>query len=117
MTNQLIPYCDPDYNRIIILYLRSEELSEEVKLTICDLTRKIKPDIVITHWKGSFHRDHRNCYELVMEGTFYAALPGIKRELPAPQITALYAGLRRQQGAVLLHEPEGCLRDHDPDRR
>ena len=27
--------------------------TEEAKLRICDLVREIKPDIVITHWKGT----------------------------------------------------------------
>jgi LmbE family N-acetylglucosaminyl deacetylase len=78
--------------KCIILDYKDGELplSDEAKLAICDLTRKIKPDIVITHWKGSFHRDHRNCHDLVMEGTFWAALPGIRRKLPAHQIAALY---------------------------
>jgi LmbE family N-acetylglucosaminyl deacetylase len=76
---------------IILDYKDGElPLTDSAKFTICDLTRRIKPDIVITHWKGSFHRDHRICHDLVMEGTFWAALPGIKRELPAHQIAALY---------------------------
>ena len=65
-------------------------VNDEVKLKICDTVRQIKPDIVITHWHGSFHRDHRNCHINAMEGVFWAALPGIERELPAHCIKALY---------------------------
>ncbi|MDZ7292908.1 MAG: PIG-L family deacetylase [candidate division KSB1 bacterium] len=65
-------------------------VNDEVKLKICDAIRKIKPDLVITHWHGSFHRDHRNCHINTMEGVFWAALPGIVRELPAHCIPALY---------------------------
>lgn len=64
--------------------------SEEVKLRICDIIREIKPDIVITHWKGSFHKDHINCHHIVMEGVFYAAVPGIERPLPAHPIRLMY---------------------------
>ena len=56
----------------------------------CDLVRRLKPDIVLTHWRGSFHRDHRACYEIVMEGGFLAALPGIKRADPAHLMHGLY---------------------------
>jgi LmbE family N-acetylglucosaminyl deacetylase len=57
---------------------------------MCDRIRALKPDIVLTHWRGSFHRDHRNTYEIVMEGGFLAALPGIKRKDPAHLIRGLY---------------------------
>lgn len=65
-------------------------VNNEVKLKICDAVRQLKPDIVITHWHGSFHRDHRNCHINAMEGVFWAALPGIARELPAHCVNALY---------------------------
>lgn len=57
---------------------------------MCDLVRRLKPDIVLTHWRGSFHRDHRATYEIVMEGGFLAALPGIERQEPAHLIRGLY---------------------------
>lgn len=65
-------------------------VNNEVKLKICDAVRQLKPDIVITHWHGSFHRDHRNCHVNAMEGVFWAALPGIVRALSPHCITALY---------------------------
>ncbi|MBN1514311.1 MAG: PIG-L family deacetylase [Phycisphaerae bacterium] len=57
---------------------------------MCDLIRRLKPDIVLTHWRGSFHRDHRAAYEITMEGGFLAALPGIERSAPAHLIRGLY---------------------------
>lgn len=57
---------------------------------MCDLIRRIKPDIVLTHWRGSYHRDHRAAYNITMEGGFLAALPGIKRTEPAHLIRGLY---------------------------
>ncbi|HOA75491.1 MAG TPA: PIG-L family deacetylase [Phycisphaerae bacterium] len=57
---------------------------------MCDLIRHLKPDIVLTHWRGSFHRDHRAAYDITMEGGFLAALPGIQREEPAHLIRGLY---------------------------
>jgi len=57
---------------------------------MCDLVRRLRPDIVVTHWRGSFHRDHRLTYQVVMEGGFLAALPGIQRQAPAHLIRGLY---------------------------
>lgn len=57
---------------------------------MCDLIRKLRPDVVLTHWRGSFHRDHRAAYEITMEGGFLAALPGIERSEPAHLIRGLY---------------------------
>lgn len=57
---------------------------------MCDLIRRLRPDIVLTHWRGSYHRDHRATYDIVMEGGFLAALPGIERDLPAHLIRGLY---------------------------
>lgn len=57
---------------------------------MCDLVRRLKPDVVLTHWRGSYHRDHRATYDVVMEGGFLAALPGIKRSEPAHLIRGLY---------------------------
>lgn len=57
---------------------------------MCDLMRSLKPDIVLCHWRGSFHRDHRAAYDIVMEGGFLAALPGVEREQPAHRVRGLY---------------------------
>lgn len=65
-------------------------ISDEVKFRICDLIREIKPDIVITHWKGSWHKDHANTYYNMLDGIFYAALPAIKRKLPVHGIRSLF---------------------------
>lgn len=63
---------------------------EQTFYEMCDLVRDLKPDIVLTHWRGSFHRDHRATYQIVMEGGFLAALPGIRRKQPAHLIKGLY---------------------------
>src|SRR5690606_20649923 len=65
-------------------------VNERTKHEICDLIRRLKPDIVLTHWRGSFHRDHRATYELVLEGGFLAALPGIERDHPAHLMRGMY---------------------------
>jgi LmbE family N-acetylglucosaminyl deacetylase len=65
-------------------------LNEEAKFAVCDFIRQYKPDTVVTHWKGSWHKDHRACYEIVQDAIFYAALPAIARKLPAHSIGKLF---------------------------
>ncbi len=76
----------------IVLDHRDGELhaGETTIYEMCDLIRKLRPNIVLTHWRGSFHRDHRAAYEITMEGGFLAALPGIARDQPAHLIRGLY---------------------------
>jgi len=57
---------------------------------MCDLIRELRPDIVLTHWRGSFHRDHRAAYQITMEGGFLAALPDVPRSRPAHLVRGLY---------------------------
>ncbi|MGA7521737.1 MAG: PIG-L family deacetylase [Acidobacteriaceae bacterium] len=57
--------------------------NDEVTLAVCDLIRQHKPDTVVTHWKGSWHKDHRACYDIVQNAVFYAALPTVVRDAPA----------------------------------
>ena len=65
-------------------------VSEEVKLAVCDAIRQHKPAIVITHWKGSWHKDHRACYDIVNDAVFYAALPAIARKDPAHAVPKVF---------------------------
>jgi LmbE family N-acetylglucosaminyl deacetylase len=64
-------------------------LSEDAPRILCDSIRKHKPTIVITHWKGSWHKDHRNTYQLVRDAIFYAELRALPRKSPphpAPKV-------------------------------
>ncbi|MHB1936561.1 MAG: PIG-L deacetylase family protein [Acidobacteriaceae bacterium] len=65
-------------------------VNDEAKFAVCDLIRQYKPDIVVTHWKGSWHKDHRACYEVVEDAIFYAAIPTIARALPAHSVGELF---------------------------
>ena len=57
---------------------------------MCDVIRQYKPSAVITHWKGSWHKDHRACYEIVQDAVFYAGLPAVARKEPAHTVKKLY---------------------------
>jgi N-acetylglucosamine malate deacetylase 1 len=65
-------------------------VNEEAKFAVCDLIRQYRPATIITHWKGSWHKDHRACYEIVEDAIFYAALPAIARKRPAHAVRKLY---------------------------
>lgn len=64
--------------------------SEEVKFAVCDFIRLYKPDSVVTHWRGSWHKDHKACYQIVNDAVFYAALPAIARKQPAHAVKRLF---------------------------
>ncbi len=76
----------------LVLQHRDGELhvNEETIWEMCDHVRRLRPDIVLTHWRGSFHRDHRAAYQITMEGGFLAALPDIQRQNQAHLIRGLY---------------------------
>lgn len=58
---------------------------DEVKYKVADLIRVKRPAVILTHWKGSMHKDHIAAYHIVEDAVFYAALPAIKRTLPNGQ--------------------------------
>lgn len=70
------------------------EASEEVKLRVADLIRLKKPALILTHWKGSLHKDHRAAWQIVQDAQFYAALPAVRRDGPDGQpLAAHFAAL------------------------
>jgi len=78
--------------KALFLHYRDGEIpvSEEAKFAVCDFIRENKPDTVVTHWKGSWHKDHRACYDVVQDAIFYAGLPAIARKEPAHTVKRLY---------------------------
>jgi LmbE family N-acetylglucosaminyl deacetylase len=54
---------------------------DEVKFAICDVIRECRPDLILTHWRGSMHKDHTNTALAVPDAVFYAALRTIERAL------------------------------------
>ena len=65
-------------------------VNEEVQWRIADAIREHRPDVILTHWKGSFHRDHVNTHVNVLESLFSAGLPAFVREHPAHGPSAVY---------------------------
>jgi LmbE family N-acetylglucosaminyl deacetylase len=54
--------------------------NDEVRFQVCDVIRKVRPNILITHYKSSMHKDHDNTHKIVKDARFYASLPGFVRE-------------------------------------
>src|SRR5688500_111653 len=58
-------------------------VDDAVKFAICDVVREAQPKLIVTHWRGSMHKDHTAAAENLPDALFYAALPGFQRALPA----------------------------------
>jgi len=65
-------------------------VNEEAKFAVCDAIRACKPSTIVTHWKGSWHKDHRACHDVVSDAIFYAGLPAIARKDPAHAVRRVY---------------------------
>ena len=68
----------------VVLDYRDGELpdDEKVRFEVCDLIREYRPDVLISHWQKSLHKDHMTAHRVVNDGHFYAALNTMERELP-----------------------------------
>jgi LmbE family N-acetylglucosaminyl deacetylase len=62
----------------------------DVELVLCDLIRELRPRIVLTHWRGSFHRDHALSHHLVMRGLALASSRACQRALPAHGVERVF---------------------------
>lgn len=65
-------------------------LKDDTALAVCDVIRTHKPSVVITHWSGSWHKDHQNCHLLVRDALFYAGLRTLSRKEPPHSVKKLY---------------------------
>ncbi|BFH61997.1 MULTISPECIES: PIG-L deacetylase family protein [Paenibacillus] len=64
--------------------------TEEMRLRVCDVIRRVKPNVIITHWKNSMHKDHATTHNIVNDARFFAGLASFERELPAHFAPRLY---------------------------
>lgn len=69
---------------VVFPYLDGElPETDEVKLQLCDVIRQYRPDVLLTHWKNSMHKDHMATHRIVKDAQFFAGLPTMERALPA----------------------------------
>ena len=64
--------------------------NEESSLRVCDSIREQRPEAVVTHWSGSWHKDHQNCHLIVRDAIFYAGLETLTREHPAHAVSKIF---------------------------
>jgi len=62
----------------------------EAELAICDLIRELRPRIVLTHWRGSFHRDHVLSHHLVIRGVALARSDSCQRPLSPHPVESVF---------------------------
>jgi len=56
---------------------------EKARLYVADVIRQVKPAMIITHWKNSIHKDHRNTHAIVTDAVLLAGLEAVKTSHPA----------------------------------
>jgi LmbE family N-acetylglucosaminyl deacetylase len=64
--------------------------NEESSLRVCDVIREHRPEIIVTHWSGSWHKDHQNCHLIVRDAVFYAGLETLARSRPAHAVPKMF---------------------------
>ncbi len=52
---------------------------EDVRFEVCDIIRREKPDLILTHHEKSMHKDHAACHRIVRDAWYYAATAGFER--------------------------------------
>ena len=57
--------------------------AEEVAEQIAEVIREAKPDLLITHWTNSMHRDHERAAQAALRAAFLASIP--IEEIDAPR--------------------------------
>ena len=57
---------------------------EAARRLVANVIRRVKPTLVITHWKESIHRDHSTTSAIVRDAILLAALPGVTGVTGAP---------------------------------
>jgi N-acetylglucosamine malate deacetylase 1 len=85
----------------IFLDYRDAEIpfNDESSLRVCDVLRNQRPEVVVTHWSGSWHKDHQNCHLIVRDAIFYAALETLTRERPAHVVSKIFYAENWEDGA------------------
>jgi LmbE family N-acetylglucosaminyl deacetylase len=63
---------------------------EQISLAVCDRIRENKPEIIVTHWSGSWHKDHQNCHIVVRDAVFFAALATLERKASPHSVSRIY---------------------------
>lgn len=55
---------------------------EKGRLVVVDVIRRARPDVILTHFPGDYHPDHRAVSEMVFAASFVASLPNVATGVP-----------------------------------
>jgi len=64
--------------------------NDDMRFQVCDVIREVRPNIIITHFKNSMHKDHMTTHRIVNDARFYAGLASFQRDKPAFFASKLY---------------------------
>ena len=64
--------------------------NDTVRYQVCDVIREVKPNVIITHFKNSMHKDHMATHRIVNDARFFAGNPFFERKNPAFFASRLY---------------------------
>lgn len=64
--------------------------NEEMRMRVCDVIRRVRPNVLITHFKNSMHKDHMTTHRIVNDARFFAGLASFERTEPAWFASRLY---------------------------
>lgn len=79
------------FDAVFVSYPDGEiPFTEESALRVCDTIREYRPEIVVTHWIGSGHKDHRNCHLIVRDAVFFAGLATLERIRPGHSVSKIF---------------------------
>ena len=48
--------------------------NEEVRYQVASIIHKVKPDVILTHWHSTMHKDHNNTHLIVPDAQFLASV-------------------------------------------
>lgn len=66
------------------------EVAEPLIDELAQLLRRLRPTVVITHWRHSMHDDHRACHEVTRKAVFRAAIRHFDLGGLPPKFARLY---------------------------
>lgn len=73
---------------------------EGARMYVADVIRQVKPTVIITHWKNSTHKDHKNTHDITVDAVLMAGLEAVKTAHPP------YSGVRSIYYAENWEDPD-----------
>ena len=52
---------------------------DNVRYEVANVIREVRPDVIITHWKSTMHKDHDRCHRIVCDAQFLSSVVECER--------------------------------------